>query len=212
MHGEVHPVDENPVVRLSLGHTLVIGTFQHIVHHRLHAGPHLAHEGLVARILVVVQHRLEPIERVVHDGVDVGCHGVLAAQLTDGALHTLRVEAQIVVHQVRLYGIARPCPAVALDAVHEELARRQVHRVGCHVPNLVQFLVVTTERTRAALIEGCKLIVHQHLVVAGALVFFDIDEAEGLGQLTIDNVQRLAMLLVEGFLAALTIVDADGAL
>ena len=44
----------------------------------------------------------------------------LAPELADGALHAFGVEPQVVVHQIRLYGVARPCPAVALYAVNEE--------------------------------------------------------------------------------------------
>ena len=67
----------------------------------------------------------------------MGRDGVFTAQLTDGALHALQIKAQIVVHQVRLNGIAAPRPAVALDAVHKELAGGKVHRIGAHFPDAV---------------------------------------------------------------------------
>ena len=88
---------------------------------------------------------LEPVECVVHDGIDVSRYGVFAAQLPDGALDAFRIEAQVVVHEVRLYGVARPRPAVTLDAVHEELTRGEVHRVGGNVPDIVYQVVRTAE-------------------------------------------------------------------
>ena len=246
VHREVHPVDENPVVGLSFGHALAVSAAQHIVHQRHHAGPHLTHKILVARVLVIVGNRLEPVERVVHDGVDVGGDGVFAAQLADGALHAFRVEVQVVVHQVRLDGVARPRPAVALDAVHKKFAGGQVHRIGADLPDTVQLVIVATERTRTAFIEGSVFVVHQHIVVSSAGVALHIDEAESLGRRDggdrgggsegagavggrhpycgsrfcrdcrqrrhCEHIQCFAMLLVEGFLSALAIINADGAL
>ena len=180
MHGKVNPIDEYPVIGLSLGHPVSVQPFFNVVHHRHHAWPHFAHEVCVGSILIVVEDGFEPVERIVHDGVDVGGDGVFAAQLTDGALDALRVEAQIVVHQVRLDGIARPRPAVALDAVHEELACGEVHRVGCHIPDAVDAVVRASERTRMLPVVGGVFVVHQHVVVAGTRVLLDINEAERL--------------------------------
>ena len=181
MHGEVHPVHEDPVVRLPFSHSVRIQASFDIVHQRHHARPHLTDEVGIASILVVVEHGLEPVEGVVHDGVDVSRHRVFATQLTDGTLDTLRIEAQVVVHEVRLDGIATPRPTVALDTVHEELAGGQVHRIGCHLPNLVHLLVAATERTTVLFVEGCTFVVHRDTIVAGAFFLLNIDIAEGLG-------------------------------
>ena len=203
MHGEVYPIYEDPVVGLSLSHALVVGTAQAVVHQRHHAWPHLADESCIACVLIVVEHRLEPVERVVHDGVDVGRHGVLAAQLADGALDAFRVEAQVVVHQIRLDGIARPGPAVALDAVHEELARRQVHRVGSHLPDAVQLVIGAAEGARVREVVWGIFVVHQHVGIGGACLLFYIDIAEGFAccdtvaaSRTGEDIEGLAVLAV----------------
>ena len=216
VHGEVHPVNENPVVGLSFGHSLVVGTTEHVVHHGHHAGPHLADEIHIRRVLVVVEDGLEPVEGVVHDGVDVSRHGILAAQLADGALDTLGVKAQVVVHEVRLYGVARPRPAVTLDAVHEELAGGEVHGVGTNLPYLVQFVVRTAERAAVAEVVWCIFVIHQHVSVGGAFFLFYINVAEGLALEVSggrgEHVERFTMVFVQRLFAALTIIDADGSL
>ncbi len=164
-------------------------------------------------------HRLEPIEGVVHDGVHVSRDGIFASQLPDGALHAFRVEVKIVVHQVRLNGIAAPCPSVALDAVHEELACGELKCVGTDLPDDVQFDVAAAERSAFRLVEGRVFVVHGHLVVACAIGCFYIDKPESLAVQAEDaciltlvvafqHVERLAMFLVESFLAALTVIDA----
>ena len=79
MHGEIHPVYEYPIVRLSFCHPVAVQSSFDIVHECHHAGPHLTYEVQVCRIQVVVVDRLKPIERIVHDGVDVCCHGVFAS-------------------------------------------------------------------------------------------------------------------------------------
>ena len=79
----------------------------------------------------------------------MGRDGILAAQLTNGALHGVAVEAQIIVHQIGLNGIARPSPAVALDAVHHKFTCGEVHRVSPYLPDAVEFVVGTFERTTA---------------------------------------------------------------
>ena len=78
VHGEIHPVHEDPVVGLSLCHTVLVQTTFYIVHECHHAGPHLADEVQIGSIQVVVVDRLKPIERIVHDGIDMSCHWVLA--------------------------------------------------------------------------------------------------------------------------------------
>ena len=148
VHREIDPIDEDPVIGLTDGPTLR-ETAQAVVHEGEHARIHLADEVAVARVLIIVIDRLEPVEGVVEDGVDVRRDGIFAAQLTDGALHRVAVEAQVIVHQIGLNGIARPGPAVALDAVHHEFARGEVHRVSADLPDAVQFLVGTFERTAA---------------------------------------------------------------
>ena len=179
VHGEINPVDENPVVGLTLSHSFAVGATLYVIHQRYHAGPHLANEVCVACVLVVVKHRLKPIEGIVHDGVDMGRHGVFASQLSDGTFDTLGIEAQVIVHEIRLDSITTPRPTVALDAVHEELAGGKVHRIGSHFPYLIDFLVRATERTTMRQIVGSIFIVHQYFVINGAFFCLDIDIAEG---------------------------------
>ena len=183
VHGEVHPVHENPVVGLAFCHSVGVGAAQHVLHHGLHPRVYLAHKGDVAGVHVVVVNRLKPVERVVHDGVDVRRHGVLAPELADGALHAFGVEPQVVVHQIRLYGIARPCPAVALYAVNEELAGGEVHGVGTHLPYPVQQVVAAAETAAALGVERSVLVVHCQVAVAQVAVDFHINVAEGFRHL-----------------------------
>ena len=212
MHGEIHPVHKDPVVGLSLGHAVSIGSAQTVVHQRFHTRIHLAHESLIAGVFVVVEYRLEPIERVVHDGIHVGRDGILAAQLADGALHAVQVIAQVVVHQVRLNGVAAPSPTVALDAVHEELTGGEVHRIGTHFPDTVQFFIIATERAALLFVEGSVFVVHQHLLIRGILAFFDIDIAEGLAFQSASlaqHVEGLAVLLIQSLFGTFSIIDMD---
>ena len=62
-------------------------------------------------------------------------------------------------------------------------------------------------------------VVHQHLAIGGAFLFLDVDIAEGFGgcdnvttYMTGETVKGLTMVTVQCFLAALTIIDADGSL
>ena len=220
VHGEVNPIDKNPVIGLSLGHTFAVEPSLYIVHQRHHARPHLTDKGHVGCIVIVVEDGLEPVEGIVHDGVDVSRDGVFSTQLADGALDTFSVETQVVVHEVRLDGVAAPGPAVALDAVHEELAGGEVHGVGGNVPDAVQQVVGTAEGAGAGEVVRGVFLIHEEVVVGGAGVGFGIDVAEGLGGRRgrastygkRKDVEGFAMVFVEGFLAALAVVDAEGAL
>ena len=137
--------------------------------------------------------------------------GVFAPQLTDGALHALQVEAQIIIHQVRLNGIATPRPAVTLDAVHKELAGGEVHRIGTHFPDAVQFIVIAAEQTALLLVKGKVFIVHRD--GSDGQTCLDVDKAEGfalwnlkLGTCNQKLIQRFAVLLVEGLFPTLSII------
>ena len=110
----------------------------------------------------------------------MGGHRVFTTQLSDGALHRLGVKAQVVVHQIRLDGIATPCPTVALDTVHEELTGGEIHRIGTHLPYLVHLLVVTLERTTAGKIERQVLVFHADLTDRDTVGRNDIDKSESL--------------------------------
>ena len=154
-HISWRPVHKNPVTLLPLDHATPVEAALHIVHECLHAAVDLSHEVRVARIEVVVVDGVEPEERVVKDGVDVLLHGVFAAQCPDGAPDHGRVEEGVVVHQVRLYGIAAPHPAVALDALYHHLAVGQVQGVGSHLPDAVEQGVAALEG--ATLLHGLHL-------------------------------------------------------
>ena len=178
VHREIDPVDEDPIVGLTDGPTLREAA-QAVVHEGEHARIHLADEVAVARVLVVVIDRLEPVEGIVEDGVDVGRDGILAAQLTDGTLHCVAVEAQVIVHQIGLNSIARPSPAVTLDAVHHEFACGEVHRVSSDLPDAVQFLVGTFERTTACEVLRQIFVLHADAFDRHPLGKHDLHEAEG---------------------------------
>ena len=125
-------------------------------------------------------------------------------------------------------GIARPRPAIAFNTVHKELTRGEVHGVGGDVPDAVDFVVRTTERTGALRVERSVFVVHEDVGIAGVVFFFYIDKAEGFGvsdgktvvhttretvaRRTREHVERFAMVAVKRFLAALAVIDADGAL
>lgn len=142
---EIHPIHENPVVGFSFRHPFIVEPAHDILHQGLHPRVNLAHKSDVACILIEVQDGFEPIERIVHYGINVCRHGIFAAQLTYCAAHAVGVESEVIVHEIRLYGVARPCPAVSLYAVHEEFSRCQIHRVCRDLPYSVQFAVVRLE-------------------------------------------------------------------
>ena len=145
------------------------------------------------------------------------CDRVFASQLANSTLHALSVEAQVIVHEVRLDSVARPRPADTLDAIHKELAGSQVHRIGCDIPNLIQFVVRATEGTCVRSIEGGVLVVHRYAIVGSTVFLLDINKAESLavchtipGFAVAKSVQCLAVFLVERFLPTFAIVDIDG--
>ena len=140
------PVDKHPVAPLAFHHAAAVQSALGVVHQRLHAWVNLADKAGIARVEVVVVDGVEPEESVVQDGVDMLLHGVFATQRPDGAAHHGRVEEGVVVHQVRLDGIAAPHPAVALDALYHHLAVGQVQRVGPHLPDVVDECVAALER------------------------------------------------------------------
>ena len=219
VHGKVSPVHKDPVVGLALGHAIGIGTAEHIVHQRHHLWPHFADKGKVTRIVIVVGDGLKPVERIVHDGVDMGGDGVFSAQLSDGALHTFAVEVQVVVHQVRLNGVTAPHPAVALNPVTEEFAGRQVKGIGADIPDTVQLIVGTAERPALLRIKKRIFVIHRHIAKVGIVLLHDISISEGLttGTHSVlrkgrENIQGLTVFFVKCLLAAFTIVDADVAL
>ena len=178
MHREIHPVNEYPVVVLALCHAFFICASQYIIHHSLHARINLTHEIYVGGIDIEIVNRLKPVERIVHDGVDMCSYGIFATQLSNGAAHAVAVEAQIIVHEVRLYGIARPCPAVALDAINKELACSQVHCICRHLPYIIQQLVVAFERTALLVVIRRILIIHVDGGKTHGTFSLDADEAE----------------------------------
>ena len=218
VHREIDPVDEDPIVGLTDGPTLREAA-QAVVHEGEHARIHLADEVAITCVLIIVIDRLEPVEGVVEDGVDVGRDGILAAQLTDGAFHCVAVEAQIIVHQIGLNGIARPGPAVALDAVHHEFTRGEVHRICPDLPDAVQFLVGTFERTTACEVLRQIFVLHADAFDRHPLGKHDLHEAEGfrLGDyearrgFDLKFVERFAIFLVERFGFTFAVIEFDDA-
>ena len=151
------------------------------MHHGFHAGIDFPHKVDVCRVGIVVEHRFEPIEGIIHDGVDVCSHRVFSPQLADGAAHTGVVKAQVIVHQVRLYGVSRPCPAVALDAVDEKFSGGQIHGVCPHLPDVVQLPVAAAEAAAPLLVEWGVFVVHEQLAVGRVSFCLYIYISEGLG-------------------------------
>ena len=149
----------------------------------------------------------------------MGRDGILAAQLTDGALHGVAVEAQIIIHQIGLNGIARPGPAIALDTVHHEFARGEIHRVSPDLPDAVQLLVGTFERTTACEVLRQVFVLHADAFDRHPLGKHDLHEAEGFRfgdyeARTVFNlklVERLAIVLVERFGFTFAVVEFDDA-
>ena len=154
------PVDEHPVAVAVAGASVRVESRNREVHQRNHPVEHLLEEEAVARVLVVLAHRHEPVERVVHDLVDVHHHGVAAALVEERVLAEVLRAEEIVAHQVALARVAAPRPAVALRALDEDLARRDLERARGDVPDAVDERVGATERTGAR--KRTQLLVHRH--------------------------------------------------
>ena len=141
----VRPIHKYPVTGHTFHHAIFICTSQYIIHHRLHTWIQLVDKVAVATIHIIIIYTKEPVESIVHDCITVAGHRVLATKQPDCTFHGFTIEEKIIIHQITLDSITTPYPAVAFDTVNKELAGSEMHGIGPHFPNTVQFFIIATE-------------------------------------------------------------------
>ena len=88
---------------------------------------------------------VKPIERIIHNAVQVHFDGVFAAKRPDSVAAAFVIAIDIVIHQKALDGISAPYPMVALDALDEYFAACQFQRVNRNIPDTVYFFVIAAK-------------------------------------------------------------------
>ena len=105
-------------------------------------------------------------------------HRIFTPKQPNSTLHRLTVKKEIVVHQITLNGVSAPHPTVTLDAVDKKLTGSEVHSVGTHFPNTVQFFIIATESS--TIFFGKVFVLHRYLTYLYPRFMSDIDVAESL--------------------------------
>ena len=93
----VGPVHENPVPGALAGQAVFVGAADAELHEAFHLGVNLPDKGQVAGVADVIREAQDPVEGVVHDGVDLAVYGAVAAEGDGGALADVGIEEQVVV-------------------------------------------------------------------------------------------------------------------
>ena len=139
----------------------------------------------------------------------------LAAQHQQAAAQDAEVEIGIEIHHLALEHVARPDPAVALQAVKEKLPLGDAVGIAGDIVNFVDERVGTGKRARDRRVAAIFGRAHLYALVGGV--------HEGIAQAHFDGRLRLAPLIdgtvverfavpgVQRLLAAFAVADGDGA-
>ena len=140
---DIRPVDEHPVALFALDHAAFRLARARKFDDAPRGGDHAAQIIFVACVHIKIVQPDDPVKRVFHDMVHEMHHGRLTRERRDRAAFGFQIEKGIIVHQKRLIGVARPQPAVALDAVEEKFAGIERQRIQRHRVNFFQFFIRT---------------------------------------------------------------------
>ncbi len=141
------PVNKHPVAWLAFHESPLIAPSQAKLHQGFHFGEQLPDKCRVTGVEEMVINADHPVEGVIEDGVDMGLHGIMAAEGVNRSLVDLFVKEGIKVHQVTLVSIPAPYPPVALDPVEVKLPGVEMEGVERHVIYPVEQGVGTGEIT-----------------------------------------------------------------
>lgn len=123
------PVDEHPILRTAFHHAFLVAPFQAERHQAQHVAVDGADEGQVSRIHIIVVQTDEPVERVVHNRVDMDFDRILPPQRDQRPFGHVLFEKDVVVEEESEVGVAAPNPTVALHPVIQKLPHVHVQRM-----------------------------------------------------------------------------------
>ena len=146
----VRPVVGRPVDEASVGIGLAV--ILNILHYRMQELRHvfllLLQVGLVSIPLIQVMLQDNPPKRIGADAVHPVRRGGLVPHIVQAPTDDLLVaEDRIHGNHLRMH-VADPDQPVTLDAVPQVVLHAQMHGIGPRLPDLVQTLVITFERTQ----------------------------------------------------------------
>lgn len=115
------------------------------IHKGFQLRPHLLQKHPVPEGRIVLSDTQQPEQRVVHNGIDMLGHRVIAPQSKQGALFDIRVRHQKAVYEEALIRVAAPDPFIPLDTINKKGTAAQLESMLCHFPNAIKQRIITTE-------------------------------------------------------------------
>ena len=84
----------------------------------------------------------DPIEGIVQDRIDMGCHRIVSPQGKERPAVDIRICHQILIHKKALICVTAPDPFVPFDSINKENTAAQPKGVLRYRPNLVKQPVI----------------------------------------------------------------------
>ena len=143
----VSPVNVDPVIFTTYKKSVLIQLSLTELHKGAHFRVNLADKFQVTICLIMIKHAQDPEQGIVHDGIDMSCHRIISTKCQKSSLVNIRICQQILIYEKALVSIPRPDPFVTFHTIQEKDTAAKAEGMLCHLPDLIQLLVIAFKRS-----------------------------------------------------------------